>query len=206
VFVVIGPARRGLLVYRAIHSRTAQTTEALLNRAVAVDRLSPDAAMMAARLLTEHYQQSAVGKDPALLQKALAFAEIAIARTPADPRPRQLKGDIFLAAAEQNPNTGDKQAYQQEAYRAFEEAVQQYPGSDRLNYKLGVLAEELNRPEEAMAYLQAALDIEMRYREQFVVMYPDQKEVVSRLGPSVYDDVLKRLERLKSKIKNQPAK
>lgn len=197
LFVVVPPVRRGVLIYRAVRSPAAAKAETLLQQAVAVDTLSPDAAVMAARLLMQYYEQRGGTQNPTLPQKALAFAEIAVARTPADPRPRRLMGDILLAAAQQTQNADEKKAAQEKAYRAFQEAVKRYPGSDMINYRLGILAEELNRPEEAIAYLEAALDIERRYRAQFAVMYPHQQEVISRLGPSVYADLLKRLERLR---------
>jgi len=61
-----------------------------------------------------------------------------------------------------------------------------------------VLAEELGRPEQAVRYLEAALDIEQRYRQQFQIMYPNQPEIISRLGPGRYEDLLERLNRLRS--------
>ena len=192
--VVIPPLRRGDLVYQAIRSATPASAVERFEQAVAADTLSPDAAITAARVLLSNRAALA---DPALLRNARTFVETAIARSPADPRPRRLLGDILLATAERNDDIAEKKTLQDEAYRALQGAVRLYPGSDALNYRLGVLADDLNRPDEAVAYLEAALDIEIRYREQFRVMYPTQEEVISRLGPTVYADLLARLARLR---------
>lgn len=195
LFVVVPPLRRGTLVYRAIRSATPALAVERFEQAVAADTLSPDAAVAAARVLLSN---RAALTDPVLLSKARAFAETAIARTPADPRPRRLLGDILLAAAERSDDTTQKKRLQEEAYRALQDALQLYPGSDTLNYRLGVLADDLNKPEEAVAYLETARDIEMRYREQFGVMYPTQEEVISRLGPAAFKELTERLEKLKA--------
>lgn len=195
LWLVIPPVRRGMMFYEALSVPAAQT-ETVLEQAVAADRLSPEAAVNAARLLMYRDGQRSVVKKPDLLLKARGFAETAIARTPEDPRPRRLLGDVLLAAAENAKDDSEKKAFQEEAYRTQQEAVRRYPGSDMLNYKLGVLAEELGRPAEAIAYLAKTLEIETAYREQFRVMYPDAKEIISRVGPTVYADLLERLERL----------
>ena len=197
LFVVMPPLRRGTLVYRAIRSATPALAVERFEQAVAADTLSPDAAVTAARVLLSH---RAALTDPVLLHKARTFAEIAIARTPADPRPRRLLGDLLLAAAERSDDSDKKKSLQEEAYRALQDAVRLYPGSDTLNYRLGVLADDLNKPREAVAYLETALDIEMRYREQFGMMYPTQEEVISRLGPTACQDLAERLK----KLKNEP--
>ncbi len=195
LWVVIPPVRRGAISYEAL-SVPPGHTEAYLEQAVAVDPLSPDAAIYAARLLMYRSGQHSVVKHPELLSKARAFAETGIARTPEDPRPRRLRGEILLATAENAGDDDEKKTLQEEAYRTLQEAVRLYPGSDVIHYKLGVLAEELAKPDQAKEHLEKALSIETAYRAQFRVMYPNKADVVSRLGPKVYADLLDRLERL----------
>ena len=55
-----------------------------------------------------------------------------------------------------------------------------------MHYTLGMIAEELQRPRQALAHFQNAVEIEEAYRLQFKVMYPDRKPVVSRMGHTAY--------------------
>ena len=195
--VIVPPVRRGALVYRAMGSAGAVEAAGLFAQATAVDRLSPSAAVTGARVMLHRFGQRPGAKDMSLLESSRVFAETAIARTASDPRPRRLLGDILLALAETAAHEGERLAFQERAYAALQAALARYPGSDMLCYRLGVLAETLGRDAEAAAYLERALAIETAYRAQFRVMYPAQAEVVSRLGPTVYADLIERLERLR---------
>lgn len=195
--VVLPPIRRDLLTFAAARAESTEQAEAFLKKAVAADVFSPDAAHFGARLLLHRATQRFVSEPDKLLESARRFAEIAVARNPIDPRPRQLLADILLVAAEMTKDETQKRMYQQHAFQTLKDALKRYPGSDIINYQLGVLAEELGHPNQAIEYLQTALDIEQRYRKQFQLMYPEQPEVISRLGPRRYQDLLERLERLR---------
>lgn len=196
--VVAPPIQRDTLTFEAARAFTAEQAQSHLHQAVAADPLSPQAARLGARLLLHRSTQRFISNQEQMLHAAQRLAETAIARNPADARPRQLLADILLAAAEQTDEEAEKTARKQRAFQAFQDALERYPGSDVLNYQLGVLAEELGRPEQAVSYLETALDIEQRYRQQFQIMYPDQPEIISRLGPCRYEDLLERLNRLRS--------
>ena len=196
--VVAPPIQRDKLTFEAARAFNAEQAQAHINHAVAVDPLSPEAARFGARLLLHRSTERLSSNKENLLHAAQHLAEMAIARNLADARPRQLLADILLAAAEQTDEDAEKTTRKQQAFKVFQDALERYPGSDVLNYQLGVLAEELGRPEQAVSYLEAALDIEQRYRQQFQIMYPDQPEIISRLGPRRYEDLLERLSRLRS--------
>ena len=194
---VAPPVRRGALVAAAVRQPPEQA-KTMLERAVAVDVLSSDAAFFAGQLM--HYYGGKMGQtvNREIIRAAETFAKIAVARSPHDPRCRQLLADVLLASSQHTDDVAAKIALRQDAYAVLQEALRLYPGSDTLNYKLGVLAEELGQNEAAIGYLQTALEIETAYRRQFEVMYPKQQDIISRLGHSVYQDLLARLERLKS--------
>lgn len=202
VFAVVPPVRRGAMVYQAIRAMSVEEASGLLDAAVAADILSPDAAVMGARLMMHRFEQRSVVKDAAMMDKAREFAETAIARVPADPRPRRMLGEILMTMARHSEHEAQNRAMKEEAYTKLQEAVRLYPGSDMLNYRLGALAEELGRYDEAVAFLDKALAIETAYRAQFRVMYPKQEEVISRLGPALYADLTARLERLHNQQSN----
>ncbi len=79
-------------MYQAIRAMSVEEASGLLDAAVAADILSPDAAVMGARLMMHRFEQRSVVKDAAMMDKAREFAETAIARVPADPRPRRMLG------------------------------------------------------------------------------------------------------------------
>jgi len=197
---VVPPLRRGALIHEAIHTPNVVAAQSLIEQAAAADRLSPSAAATGARLMLQRFKQQPASGDRTLPDTARVFAETAIERSPADPRPRRLLGDILLAKAELSDPGAEKLSLQEQAYTTFQEAVARYPGADALHYRLGVLAEEVGQDDAAIAHLETALAIETAYRAQFRVMYPDQDEVVSRLGPKAYEDVTQRLERLKHSL------
>lgn len=195
VVFVVPPVRRGALVAAAVRQPPQQAT-ATLQRAVAVDTLSSDAAFFAGRLMLYYGGKMSQTVDMEMIRDAEAFAKTAVARSRRDPRCRQLLADVLLTAAQHTNDTTAKLALRQAAYAALQEALQLYPGSDVMHYTAGVLAEELGQTEAALAYLKTALEIETAYRQQFKTMYPTQNEVISRLGPTNYQDLLERIKRL----------
>lgn len=201
VYVVIPPLSRGVLMRNAINALDTRQAQLLIAQAVAVDPLSTNAATAGAQLMKHRFEQRITVKDKTLLDKARTFAETAIRRAPADPLPRRLLGEILLTAAEAAEHDAEKRSLQEAAYAAFQAAAVRYPGSDMLQYRLGVLADELGYVDEAAVFLTRALAIETAYRAQFQVMYPQQEEVISRLGPKAYADLTARLERISQKSK-----
>ena len=74
------------------------------------------------------------------------------------------------------------------------------PGSDRMHYTLGMVAEELQQPQQALAHFQKAVEIEEAYRSQFKIMYPDRKPVVSRIGHTAYTTATAKIEELQKQL------
>jgi len=76
--------------------------------------------------------------------------------------------------------------YLDAAYQALLEAQRLYPGSDRIAFNLGTLAEKMNKPQKALEHFCRAVEIEDQYRSQFAEMYPDYP-LCSRLGQDRYE-------------------
>jgi hypothetical protein len=195
---VLPPIKANRLFHRALVSRRPQLE--MLEQAIAADTLSPDTAYNAAGMLMQIYaQQRPMVKEPVLLEKAMDFADIAQQRNPAGFKPWRLKSDIALMLADQAE--GDKKKdYLQTAYTALSEALDRYPGSDRIHYNLAQIAERLNRPEQALMHYQKAVALEEAYQEQFKLMYPDRRPVISRLGSTAYNTAKAKIEELQKEI------
>ena len=83
----------------------------------------------------------------------------------------------------------------QKALHAFENAIERYPNSDRLNFSAAQTADKLNDKDTALKYYSRAIEIENAYRKMFEMMYPE-RELFSRLGQDNYQQALKRKEQL----------
>jgi hypothetical protein len=86
------------------------------------------------------------------------------------------------------------------AYRALLISQRLYPGSDRIAYNLGTLAEKMNQPQKAAEHFRRAVEIEDQYRSQFKQMYPDYS-LWSRLGQDRYDYAKKYILKQNSAVK-----
>ena len=67
------------------------------------------------------------------------------------------------------------------------QAVERYPGCGRLHFKLARIAEQAGKTDVALEHYNKAIEIEDAYRDQFRQIYPERKEVVSRLGEEQYN-------------------
>ncbi|GAF78225.1 unnamed protein product, partial [marine sediment metagenome] len=67
------------------------------------------------------------------------------------------------------------------------QAVERYPGCGRLHFKLARIAEQADKTDVAIEHYNKAIEIEDAYRDQFRQIYPERKEVVSRLGEEKYN-------------------
>ena len=155
-----------------------------LHQAARADRLSPAAANFNGRLYVQQHEQ-APQKSMVLLEEAERCFREAIARAPAD-----YKNYEKLAMV------NSRSERYEEAYDWNLKAAELYPGCDRLWFELGQLAERLGRTDAAHEHYARAIEIEDGYREQFRRMYPDRKEVVSRLGETEYELARQRIQRL----------
>lgn len=117
-------------------------------------------------------------------EKAVSHFQQACGRDRANFRCRELLGRAYIALAETTPDQSSKLL--ESAYQAGLEAQTRYPGSDRIAYDLGLLAERMGNREEALKQFRFAVIIEEQYRAQFARMYPGYP-LCSRLGQSRYD-------------------
>ena len=67
------------------------------------------------------------------------------------------------------------------------QAVKRYPGCGRLHFKLALIAEQAGKTDVAFEHYNKTIEIEDAYRDQFRQIYPERKEVVSRLGKEEYN-------------------
>ncbi|MBL7214920.1 MAG: O-antigen ligase family protein [Phycisphaerae bacterium] len=199
---VVPPMKANMMFNESRNTASFEEFRKKIQNAVDADRLSPDIASNAARLLMQMYSPRQMeANDLSLLEKATDYANTARQRNPADFKPYRLQGDIYLTLFEQAANE-QKEGYLQKAYAAFSEAMDRYPGSDRIHYNLGKIAEQLNRPEQAMVHYQKAVEIEQAYQAQFKIMYPDRRPVISRLGNTAYTIAKAKIKELRKQLDN----
>ncbi len=81
------------------------------------------------------------------------------------------------------------------------QAVDRYPGCGRLHFKLALIAEQADETDVALERYSKAIEIEDAYRDQFRQIYPERKDVVSRLGEEKY----RRSTQRKKSLREQPS-
>jgi tetratricopeptide (TPR) repeat protein len=149
------------------------------------DRLDPTALSLNGRLYMQHYTKTGE-KERALLEKARECFLRAIDRDKAD-----------FKNYEKLSTVCDLLGETQNAYDWCLEATKHYPGSGRLRFKLAKIAEKLGKKEVAVEQYRKAVEIEQKYRAQFRLIYPERKEIVSRLGEDKYQFAMERMKALK---------
>ncbi len=154
----------------------------LLDEAAKDDPLDPSASNLNGRLYLQHYED-ARKKQPILLKKAEECFLSALERNEADFKNYEKLSTVYNLLGQR-----------QKAYDWGLEARKRYPGSGRLQFKLAEIAEQLGKTTLAIGHYNEAIDIEDRYRDQFQRMYPERKEIVSRLGEEKYKKAKQRIE------------
>jgi tetratricopeptide (TPR) repeat protein len=176
-----------------------QQAHALFAKASEYDKLDPTAFNLNGRLYLQQYNEAPVPASPqvqagrkqsGLLKNAEVCFKQAIARNKADFKNYEKLSDVYELLGQT-----------QEAYDWCLKAIQLYPGSDRLHFKLAQIAEQLGETKTAIEQYNKAIDIEDSFRRQFQMMYPERKEIVSRLGEENYQFAIKKVKEL-SKINN----
>lgn len=166
----------------------------LIEAAIAADPLSSKTAHQAASLMVQMYQNQGMD-NPAVLDRAEMYENIAIQRNDADFKLWRLRARINVIRSEQTEGTA-KQAALTKAFEDLQQALDRYPGSDKLCFLLAGVAEQLGKNDVALSYYQAAVDIEDAYRVQFRIMYPNQDTIFSRLGEASYAQAQAKIEQL----------
>ena len=156
----------------------------LLEAAERDDPLSPDPPATHARFYLRNFQWSQ-SQDRNLLLQAKHHLLSAIKKDPATYKNFEKLTETYSRLAEL-PTEDDPQVWRQKALDAATHAVERYPGCGRLHLDLAQTAEQLGKTDLAITHYKRAIEIEDAYRRQFRIMYPDRKEIVSRLGNDQY--------------------
>ena len=88
--------------------------------------------------------------------------------------------------------------YIEKAYNYAAKALKRYPGSAELHIEMALMAERLDKIDEAIKHYETAIQIEDDYREMFKLMYPGRK-MVDRLEADKYMFAQERVEQLSTK-------
>ena len=171
------------LADRAMAQGNLPLAHACLARATRLDPLSETAPYREGRLYLYCFDQSHELQD---LDGAKACFDLAIARNPANFTNYEKLCDTLFRMRRMEP-----------AYQAARQAVDHYPGCERLWYKLAGLCEQLGRTDEAVAAYERAVAIEDAFQARFQRMYPD-RPVVSRMGVDTYQTAKERLKMLRN--------
>nr|MBP7050459.1 O-antigen ligase family protein [Phycisphaerae bacterium] len=178
VLVVWMPAYRTTMgiaqAQQAIASGRLDLAHEVLDETTRADRLASAAASLNGRLYLQQFEQIS-SRQPSLLEEAILCFRQATSTSPADYKNYEKMAIAYAWLGRT-----------QDAYDWYLKAAGQYPGCDRLWFELGRLAETLGMTTTAVEHYRKAIEIEDSYREQFRTMYPDRKQVVSRLGEMEY--------------------
>jgi tetratricopeptide (TPR) repeat protein len=174
----------------------------LLGEATVMDKLSPLAPSLNARLYLHFYRESQ-DANPDLLVCAEECLKTAIERNISDFKNYERLTEVYLLMSEQSA-VQEKNDWLNKAFSAASDAVELYPGCDRLHFNLAQIAEMLDKTDIALKEYKKTIEIEEQYRDQFRVMFPKMKKIVSRLGEDKYQHALVRVKELSITSKNNP--
>jgi hypothetical protein len=166
----------------------------LLDKAADDDPLSPTASFMNGRLYLHHFETTG-GKNQDLLLRAEKHLQAAIQRNKQSFKYFEQLAQVYSLLAEISPEQ-DKKKYLDEAFQTMSLGIERYPDCERLRFKLAQIAEQLGKADIALEQYKETIRIEDKYRAQFRMMYPQRKEIVSRLGQEKYEFALTRIKEL----------
>jgi tetratricopeptide (TPR) repeat protein/O-antigen ligase len=172
--------------HKALSIGLFQQAHALFAEASEYDKLDPTALNMNGRLYLQQYSEAGQ-KQSGLLKNAEECFKKAITRNKADFKNYEKLSEVYELLGQL-----------QKAYDWCLEAIQLYPGSDRLHFKLAQIAEKLGKTDIAIEQYKKTIEIENSFRRQFKMMYPERKEIVSRLGEEKYKFAIKKIKELES--------
>ncbi len=191
-WALIPPVRSGRNIQRALNDAFSRIE--LFDAAAKADPLSPRPLSLSAKACLQQYTQG-ITRDKTLLRTGGDRQRSAIQRNKASYKNYRKLADIYELQAETAASQSDRMENLQRAFDTLTEAVERYPGSDRIHLKLARLAELLNRDDAARAHYKTVVQIEDSYRDQFEIMYPG-RELFSRLGEKNYQLAKQRLAEL----------
>ncbi|MCJ7778529.1 MAG: O-antigen ligase family protein [Sedimentisphaerales bacterium] len=176
----------------ALSAGHLQQAHDLLSKAAEYNPLDQTALNIAGRLYMQSAQTENSVEGTKLLKKAEQCFLQAIGRNKADFKNYEKLASVYELLGQT-----------QKAYQWCRRALQLYPGLDRLNFKLAHLAEQLGHSDIALVYYSRTIEIEDSYRRQFKMIYPDRKEIISRLGEEKYQYAIKRVKELSEKTNTE---
>jgi hypothetical protein len=189
----------GVTIQRAVGAPSI--APALLVAAAEADPLDPEPLSLAGKLYIRSYLDS--GKaSPRLLHTAAERFQQAILRDKANFRNYEKLAEVYQMLAESS-SVASGAEFRSSALDALAAAVERYPGSDRINFKLARLADAMGKTETAVHHYRRTIKIEDAYRTQFVAMYPN-RSIFSRLGEDNYRLAKDRLRELSTVNLNSP--
>jgi hypothetical protein len=184
------------LANRAILHGSFRQAHNLLSAATSLDKLSPGAPALNARLHIQEFKTSS-SKPNFHLQRSEKCVLAAIARDPTDFKHFERLAEVYTLFAE--ISTGrEKTESLNKALDSISSAVERYPGSGRLHLQMANIAEKLGKNSIALDHYQKTIDIEDAFRAQFKIMYP-QWQLVSRLGEDKYHTAKQKVKDLSQK-------
>ncbi|MBN1807080.1 MAG: O-antigen ligase family protein [Sedimentisphaerales bacterium] len=180
------------LANRAISSGRFEQAHRLLDSASEDDSFSSAALSLNSKLYLHRFKlTSGINRD--LLKAAEKDSLIAIKRNGASFKNYERLTEIYCLLADISKDQ-EKINWLTKAYdNTLFTAEHLYPGCARLRIELAKISELLGKTDIAITQYEKAIEIEDEYRIQFKEMYPDRKEIVSRLGNQKYQFAKNRL-------------
>ncbi len=179
---------------QAVFAGNFDIAHSLLQAAAQDDPLNPDPPATNARISLQNYEWSQ-SQDRDLLLRAERSLQTAIDRDPASYKNYERLTETYCRLAE-IPTDREPSDWLEKAMDSARKAVERYPGCARLHLDLAQVAEQLGRIEPARRHYRRTVEIEDAYRAQFRRMYPEKKQVISRLGEDQYKFAADRLRQL----------
>ncbi len=165
-----------------------------LEKAAADDPLSSVALSHNGRFYLHHFRV-AQDENRDLLLRSVKCLQAAIERNDAAFKNFERLMDVYGLLVEVSPHR-EKAVWLDKAFDAGLLAIERYPGCGRLHFKLAQIADQSGKADVAIEHYKKAKEIEDKYRNQFRQMYPERKEVVSRLGDEKYRSAVQRIKLL----------
>jgi len=180
---------------QAISTGQFEYARQLLERGARDDPLSATTLAFSGRLYL-HRVGLIPQEDHDLLLRAAECLQGAIERNGAAFKNFERLTQVYGLLAE--TSTGQEKAeWLGKALDTASQAVKLYPGCGRLHFRLARIAEQADKTDVALEHYSRSIEIEDAYRDQFRQIYPERKEVISRLGEEKYTESTQRKELLR---------
>ncbi|MEN6306275.1 MAG: O-antigen ligase family protein [Anaerohalosphaeraceae bacterium] len=175
------PVRAGAVFQQGL--RNFETAEQHFLTSARMDPLDPDPWIFAGQWRLSRAEMSRVSNKEHP-QGAISHFQQACHRDSANFRCYELLGRAYYALS--GVDVEHSRELRESSFQASLEAQRRYPGSDRIAYDLGLMAEQMGNIQQACEQFSRAIEIEDQYRAQFAQMYPGYS-LCSRLGQTRYE-------------------